>query len=218
MMRDGDRCAALALHVPLIEQHLTFVDVVDAAKLLTAADGPVERRSGNAEHAFDFIEQLERIAAVGVALVDERQNRQPMTLTDFEQFPRLFFDALRGVEHHDDAVGRDERAIRIFAEVFVARRVEQRDALALDLEFQCGGGQRDAALLLHRHPVRHSVAARLATAHGTGQFDGTRVQQDLLCQRRLTGVWMRNDRERAPQGYFGGEFVAGGLGIDHGNT
>src|SRR2546422_592946 len=100
-------------------------------------------------------------------------------------------------EHHDDAVDGEERAIGVFAEVLVAGRVEQRDVMALELEFERRGADGDAALLLELHPVGHRVPLRLAAAYGAGELDGPRVQQQLLRQRSLAGVWMREHAERA---------------------
>ena len=46
---------------------------------------------------------------------------------DLEQLAGLRLDALGGVDDHHRAVDRVERAVGVFAEVLVARRVEQRD-------------------------------------------------------------------------------------------
>ena len=74
------------------------------------------------------------------------------------------------------------------------------------------------------------MAPGLAAAHRAGQLDRAGVQQQLLGQRRLAGVGMRDDRERAPPrdlalelGLGGGVDAAhlpartfGGLGFGHG--
>ena len=59
-----------------------------------------------------------------VELVDERQNRQPVPAAHLEQLPRLIFDAVGRVDDHHDAVGGDEGAIGVLAEVVVPGRVE----------------------------------------------------------------------------------------------
>jgi hypothetical protein len=81
-------------------------------------------------------------------------------------------------------------------EVLVAWRIEQRHAAAVELEFERGRRDRNAALLLERHPVRRRVAACLAAANRAGQLDRPCVEQQLLGQRRLAGIRMRDDGER----------------------
>ncbi len=133
-----------------------------------------------------------------IELVDEGQNRQAMTPADLEQLARLVLDAVGRVDHHHDAVGGNQRAVGVFAEILVARRVEQRHAPPLELELERRRGDRDAALLLERHPVGGRVLARLASAHRAGQLDRAGVEQQLFGQRRLAGVRVRDDRERPP--------------------
>ena len=200
--RDVDRRAELPLRLALVEQEVAARDVVDAAEVLRAADRPVHGRRRDPERLLEVVEQLERIARRPIELVDERENRQAMPLRHLEQLARLILDAVRGVDHHHDAVGRDQRAVGVLAEVLVARRVDERHAPAVELELERGGGDRNAALLLERHPVGRRVPSRLAAAHGAGQLDRARVQQQLLGQRRLAGVGVRDDRERAPAGHL----------------
>jgi hypothetical protein len=81
-------------------------------------------------------------------------------------------------------------------------RVEQRDVMAFELELERRGTDRDAALLFHLHPVGHRVALGLAAAHRPRQLDGARIQQQLLRQRRLARVRVRDDGEGAAPGDF----------------
>ena len=157
-----------------------------------------------------IVDQLQRIARRTVELVDEREDRQPVTPAHLEQLPRLVLDAVRRVDDHHDAVGGDERAIGVFAEIVVAGRVEQRHAPSLQLELERRGRDRDAALLLELHPVGRGVAPGFAAADGAGQLDGAGIQQQLLRQRRLARVGVRNDRERAPPRHLAVELGEGG--------
>ena len=153
------RAEAAARHA-LVEARLLRDQVEHAAEAVAAADRPVHRRRLDAEHVLDLVEQLERIAARQVELVDEGEDRQPAQPAHLEQLARLRLDALGGVDHHDDAVDREERAVGVFAEVLVAGRVEQRDAAAAELEVERGRRHRDAALALDVHPVGDDVALR----------------------------------------------------------
>ena len=150
-----------------------------------------------------MVEQLEGIPRGLIQLVDERQHRQAARSADFEQLQRLRLDALRPVEHHDNAVDGEERAVGVLAEILVTRGIEQRDVAPLELELERRRADRDAALLLHLHPVGDRVPLRLAAAHGPRQLDGARIEQQLLRQRRLAGVGVRDDRKRAAPRDFG---------------
>ena len=182
-----------------------MTQVEDAAEAVAAADRPVERRGVDAEHVLDLLQQVERIAARQVELVDEGDERQVAQPHDLEQLAGLRLDALGGVDDHHRAVHGVERAVGVLAEVLVAGRVEQGDAAVAEVEVERRRGHRDAALALHVHPVRHGVPLRLAAADGAGQLDGAGVEQQLLGEGRLAGVGVRDDRERPAPAHLGGE-------------
>ncbi len=197
----------------IVQMDQALLQIVDTAEAVAAANRPVHRHRVNAEHALDLVEQVEGIAARQIELVDEGQHRQPPQLADLEQLAGLRLDALRGVDHHDHAVDGEQRAIRVFAEVLVAGRVEQRQVMTPEIELHCGGGDRDAALALDVHPIRDHVTIGLAAAHRAGQLDGAGVQQQFLGQGGLAGVRVGNDGERAPALDFGLERRVGGDGF-----
>src|SRR6267378_1945906 len=85
------------------------------------------------ESALALIEQFKGITRGQIELVDEGEDREAARPADLEQLQRLRLDALRRVEHHDHAVDREQRAIRVLAEVLVTRRVEQRDVMPFEL-------------------------------------------------------------------------------------
>ena len=94
------------------------------------------------------------LAAGPVPLVDERDHRDAAGAADLEQLQRLRLHALGRVEQHDRAVDRGQHPVGVLGEVGVAGRVEQVDHVVAVVEPQRGRGDRDAALLLHLHPVR----------------------------------------------------------------
>ena len=192
----------MATRAPLVQQHRVRVEIVDAGEGGPIANRPVNGRRGDAEHAFDLIEQLEGIEGGLVQLVDEGQYRQPAGAAHLEELERLRLDALGRVEHHHDAVDCQERPVGVFAEVLVARRVEQRDMVPVQLELERGGADRNAALLLHLHPVGDGVPLRPASPNGARQLDGSGVQEQFFGQRRLARVGVGNDGERAAPGHF----------------
>ena len=194
--------------LPLVEEHRVGLEVVDTTEVRSVAERPVHRRCRDPEHALDLVEQLERIPGRLIQLVDERQDRQAVPATHLEELERLGLHALGRIQHHHHAVHREQRAVRVLAEVLVAGRVEQRDMVPLELELERRRADGDPALLLHLHPVRHRVALRPASAHGPGEVDRTGIQQQLLRQGRLAGIGMGNDRERPAAGDFAFEQTA----------
>ncbi len=190
---DIDRRAILPLRFALVEVQRLPLDVVHPSKLVGVADRPVHRCGGDTKRRLDVVHQRERIFGRTVELVDEGQNRKPVPMTDLVELARLRLDAVGRVDHHDDAVGGYQGAVGIFAEVLVAGCVEQRHAPALNLELERGRRDGNAALLFHLHPVRRRGTAILASAHGACELDGAPIEQQLLCQRRLAGVRVRDD-------------------------
>ena len=101
-----------------------------------------------------------------VELVDEGQDRHVAQPADLEELAGLFLDApfwrhWGGVEHHHRAVDLGQDAVGVlswlksrWAEILVARRVEQVEGEPLMLEAHHRRGDGDAALALDRHPIR----------------------------------------------------------------
>ena len=58
---------------------------VDALEFLAHAHRPGERHRGHAQHALDFVEQVERLAHFAVELVDEREDRRAARRGTLEQ-------------------------------------------------------------------------------------------------------------------------------------
>ena len=190
----------------LAEQpHLAGRQIVGAGEIAAAPDRPGHRRGVERQRLLDLVQQLERIAALAVHLVDEGDDRDVAQPADLEQLAGARLDALGGVDHHHRRVDRGERAIGVLGEVLVARRVEQVEHAAVVIEGHHRGDHRNAALALDRHPVG---AGRAAVALGldlAGEIDGAAEQQQLLGQRGLAGVRVRDDRKGAPALDLGGE-------------
>ena len=119
---------------PLEEMHAFRTAIVDALKLFSAAQRPVYRKGSNAQNAFELVEQLERIAARPVELIHEGEERNAALGADCEELFGLGFYTLSGIDEHHGAIGGQQRAIGILAEVLVTRRIEQVEGMAAILE------------------------------------------------------------------------------------
>ena len=208
----------LAVRAALEQQHLIGPQVEHTLEGLGAPDRPVERRDTQIEQPLDLVEQLERVTADVIELVDEGQDRQVALPADLEELAGLRLDAFGAVEDHHGAIRGHQRAIRVFAEVAVPGRVEEVEGATAIFELQRRRRDRDAALLFHGHPVGGGRALVLARANRPGLIDGSGVQQQLLGQRGLAGVRVRNDRKGASAGdlLFEDLDLRFGDGGDHG--
>ena len=80
-------------------------------------------------------------------------------------------------------------------------RVEQVEGDPVPLEGHHRAGHRDAALLLDLHPVRARPPRLPARLDLAGQMDRAALQQQLLGQRGLARVGVRDDGEGAAVGH-----------------
>ena len=192
------RRAILAADRALEQMHQLRLPVKDALELEAVADGPVHRERADAEHALQLIEQGERVFHGPVALVHEGEDRHAALAADLEQLARLRLDALGGINHHHHRIHRGQHAVGVLGEILVARRVEQVEAVAVVIELQHRGADGDAALLFQLHPVGRGGALVLARGDRAGELHRAAVKQELLRQRGLARVRMRDDGERAP--------------------
>ena len=195
--------------VALEQPHAAALDLDGADEVAAAADRPVHRRGVERQRLLDLVEQIERVAALAVHLVDEGQDRDVAQPADLEQLAGARLDALGGVDHHHGGIDRRQRAVGVFGEVLVARRVEQVEDVVAVFEGHHRGDDRDAALALDRHPVGLGGAAVPLGLDLAGELDRAAEQQELLGQRGLAGVRMRDDGEGAAALDLAGERRSG---------
>ncbi len=195
---DDDGRAMFAAHDALKRVHRLGLPVVDALKFRAVADGPVHGKCADAQHAFQFVDQLQRIFHRAIALVHEGEDRHATLTADFKKFSRLRLDAFCGINHHDHCIHGSQHAIGVLGKVLVTGRVEQVETVTVVIKLQHGRADRNAALFFQLHPIAGRGALIFSCGHGTGELHGTTVEQQLLRQRGFTRVGMRNDGECAP--------------------
>ena len=98
--REVERLTLDRLAVLADQPHLAARDVVGAGEIAAAADRPGHRRGIERQRLLDLVEQIERIAALAVHLVDEGDDRNVAQAADLEQLAGARLDALGGVDHH----------------------------------------------------------------------------------------------------------------------
>ena len=171
--------------------------VIDAAIRAVRPDRPVHRIGADAEHVFKLVHKIERCLAEAVEFVDKGKDGDAALTADAEEFARLRLDALCRVDDHDGAVHRHQRAVRVLTEVLMARRIEDIDPIAVIVELQHRGRDRDAALFFDLHPVGDGMTLCLARLDRAREMYRPAVEQQLLGERRLARVRMRDDGKGA---------------------
>ena len=169
--------------------------IENAAQQTAHPRGPDHRHGVEREFRSDLVHQIEGVLAFAVDLVDEGDDRHVAQPADLEELKRLRLDAFRRIDHHDGAVGGGQRPVGVLAEILVARRIEQVADDALVFEGHHRRRHRDAAVLLDLHPVRTRTPVVAARLHLPGKADRPAFQQQVLGQRRFTGVGVGDDRE-----------------------
>jgi len=137
----------------------------------------------------DALQHAFRVRTGTVDLVHEQKGRNAEPLQRPHQQRGLRLDALDGGDHEHRAVEHAQHALDLGDEVRVAGRVDQVDGDVVDRERHDRRADRDAALLLERQ----RVGLRRAGVDAADLVDDAGRVQQPLGERRLTGVYMRQD-------------------------
>ena len=195
-----------AVAVRTIHQFETVVkQIVAAHEFFTHPNGPRRRRHVDRKVFLNFVDDVEHIAAFAVHLVTEGQDRKVTQAADFEQLLGLAFHTLCTVDHHHGCIHRRQRAVGILREVRVAGGVNEVEPKVLKVERHRRCGHGNPAILFHRHKVGPCATRFALCADLTSHLDRTTEQQELFGKSGLTGVRVRNDRERAATCDFSGQ-------------
>ena len=174
-----------------------FDNGIHALEQLTHAYG--ERKGGNLDFqdAFDFVEQVEHVAAIQVHLVDERDDRRMAHAAHVHELDSLLFYTVHAIDKHESCINGGECAVSIFAEVLVPRGIDQVEHAIFEREIQHGTGNRNTTLLFDLHPVTHRVAAVCLGTHVTRFADDISVPEELFGDGGLTRVGVADNSKSA---------------------
>src|SRR5215472_5208350 len=175
-----------------------FFQEIDATdEVVFATEGKLQGNGVSTEALADGADNVIEVRAHLVHLVDEGETRDAVLVGLAPHGFRLRLHAGNGVEDGDSAVENAEGAFDFDGEVHVARSINDVDAVFLIETGPAGGGggagDGDTAFALLLHPV-HGGRAFI---HRTDLVGDTRVEQDALGRRGLTGVDVRHDPDVA---------------------
>src|SRR5258707_14481163 len=150
-----------------------------------------------AETLANGADDVVKVRAHAVHLVDKANARDAILVGLAPDGFRLRLHAGDRVENADGAVENAQGALDLHREIHVAGRINNVDAVLFVVAGPTGGGggagDRNAALALLLHPVHGGRAF----VHRTNLVGDTRIEQDALGRRGLSGVDVRHNPDIA---------------------
>ena len=181
--------AHILAKIVVVDVRLHLEQVDDAAEVRLGADRQLNRNSVAAQALVHHVDNVVEICAHDIHLVDVDHAGNIVMVSLSPDRLGLRLNAALGTKDRHAAIKHAQAALDLNGEVDVARGVDDIDAVALPEASGRSARDRDAALLLLRHPV-----------HGGGAFMGltelvvdARVEQNAFRRGRLTGVDVRHD-------------------------
>ncbi len=181
---------------------LLLIYIIYTLELHSLIDRPAQRTHLYLQFLLQFVEQVERVAAFTVHLVDEYDYRCLPHAAHRHQFSRLCLHTLGTVHHDNGRVYSRQRTERIFGKILVTGCVEDVDLISFVVKFHHRCGHRDTALFLYIHPVGCGCLLYFIALHRSGHLYLAAEEQEFLGKRSLTGVRMRYDRKCPSSFYF----------------
>ena len=188
----GNRLLSEILSEVVVVNFRFHTDKVDnTAEIRFFTDGQFDGNGVGAEALFNHSFHTEEIRAVDVHLVHVRDagNLVGIRLAPYGFGLRL--NAALRAERSHRAVENAERTLHFHREVHVARGIDDVETVSFPDTGGSGGSNRNAALLLLHHPVHRGGAF----VHFADLVCFTRIEQDTLGGRRLSGVDVRHNTE-----------------------
>jgi len=192
VVRDRHRLPTRAELVE-VDDRVHLYEVDDAAEFGLSADRQLEGDRIGAEPVDHHLEAAEEVGADAIHLVDVADPWDAVLVGLSPDGLGLRLDAANGAEQGDRAVQDAQASLYLDGEIHVAGCVDDVDARVTPVAGGRRRGDRDATLLLLRHPVHHGRAF-VDLAH---LVSAPRVVQDALRGRGLAGVDVRHDADVA---------------------
>ncbi len=190
VVRDGDLIFDLA-EIVLIDDGFHLDEIDDALERVLRADRQLDGNCVRLEALMHHLDDIVEICASDVHLVDIRHARNVVLLSLAPYGFRLGLDAAACGQDRHSAIEDAQGALDLYRKVHMARRINDVDTMAFPMASRRSGRDRDAALLLLDHPVHR----RSAVMHLTNLVVDTRVEEDTLSSRRLTGIDVCHDTD-----------------------
>ena len=155
-----------------------------------------------------LIKQIKGVTTLTVHFVDENDDRGVTHTTNIHQLTRLRLNTFCAINHNNRRVHRCQRTVGIFGKILVTGGIQNVNLIFYILtiwgiiKLHHRGRYRDTTLFLNIHPVRCGSLLDFITLHGASYLNLSAKKQELLCQRSLTCVWVRDNRKGSSSFYF----------------
>ncbi len=189
-----DRDLDLLLPVPAVGLAVDEIDV--AGERLGLADGELQRRDLGAEGIAQGVEDGRGVRVLAVALVDQEEGCRAVRAREGDRVLRARLDPARRVHADDRRVDRLEARHDLGHEVRVARRVNDRDEVAVVVQRGDRERERHAPLLL----LGLEVEGGRAVLDATLARDRPGPEEEGLGERRLPGSGVAGEDDAAEVG------------------
>ena len=190
VVRDSDLILDLA-EIVLIDDGFHLDEIDDALERILSADRQLDGNRVRLEALMHHLDDVVKICAGDVHLVDIRHTRNVVFLSLAPYGLRLRLDTAAGSQNCHSAIEDAQGALNFYRKVHMARRINDVDTMVLPMAGRRSRRDRDAALLLLDHPVHRSRTIM----NLTDLVVDTRVEEDTLSSRRLTGIDVSHDTD-----------------------
>ena len=170
-----------------------FVEVVYTLKRRSTRNRECERSYTNLQLALHLIEQVERILAWAVQLIDKDHYRGVAHAAYIHQSASLRLDTLCAIDYDNYRIYGREGTVCILGKVLVTGSVKDIDFHIFIVESHHRCCHRDTTLTLNLHKVGGRSLLDFITLHRTRNMDSTTKEEQLLRQCGLTRVWVGNN-------------------------
>ena len=181
-----------------VDENRVFIEIVDTLEFFAHAERPIDRGAFDFKHSLDLVEHINSIANIAIEFVHEGKNRSVAQSANLHQLNGSFFDALGAVDYHQRRIDCGKDAVCVFRKVLVTRGIEKIDDAVHVRKLHDRRGDRDAALLLHRHPVGCRVLVCLFALNRSSYLNEIAKQNELFGYCGFTSIGVRDDGKRAP--------------------
>ena len=184
-----------------------LVDVVHTLELCSLIDRPAQRTYFDFKFLLQLVEQIERIAAFAVHLIDKDDNWCLTHAAHGHQLSCLSLNTFGSVNHDDSRVNGGKCAEGIFSKVLVTWSIQNVHLIfyvrafgsIIKLHDRCR--HRDTTLFLNVHPVAGGGLFNLVVLYGSSHLYLSAEEQKFLCQRSFTRIRVRYNR-KCPSSFY----------------
>ena len=162
-----------------------------AAEFIFLSDRNLNRDRLGIEALAQRVDGMLEISTHLIDLINEANSRDAILIGLAPDFLRLRLHSMDRVKHCNRAVKHAQRTLHLSRKIHVSGRIDNVDANVVPGAGRRRGRNRDAALLLLLHPIHDGRAFM----HLADTVRLSRIKQDALRRRRLTGVDVGHDAD-----------------------